>query len=205
MAQNVEAGRSAATNFSLVAWVVYGVVSRGGHWTVAAAAAFIIALAIVVHEYKNHATKIISCTTAAFFAFALTTTIAAGPMLFKNYNVFLTWSIFAIVTWVSLLIGFPFTIQYAREQTPREVWDDPRFMRINIILTVVFGVMFTINAGLGVIALMTGHLRTLGSLLPIALLTAAMVFSARYPKRHAQRLAPDSTVMPAAKAVNAND
>jgi hypothetical protein len=52
MAQNVEAGRSAATNFSIVAWVVYSVVSRCGHWTVAAAAAFTIALAIVVHEDK---------------------------------------------------------------------------------------------------------------------------------------------------------
>jgi all-trans-retinol 13,14-reductase len=104
-----------------------------------------------------------------------------------------------------LLVGFPFTIQYAREQTPREVWDDPRFMRINIILTVVFGVMFTINAGLGVTALMTGHLRTLGSLLPLSLLAAAMVFSAQYPKRRAQRFASDASVVPAAKVVNAND
>src|SRR5712664_4266430 len=48
---------------------------------------------------------------------------------------------------------FPFTIQYAREQAPREVWDNPLFMRLNVILTVAFGLMFTVNAGLEVIAL----------------------------------------------------
>jgi hypothetical protein len=103
------------------------------------------------------------------------TTIAVGPALFKNYNTFLTWSVFAIVTWVTLLIGFPFTVQYAREQAPREVWDHRLFMHLNVILTVVFGLMFTVNAGFGVIALMTGHLLTLGLLLPISQLIACIV------------------------------
>lgn len=81
-------------------------------------------------------------------------TIAVGPALFKNYNTFLTWSVFAIVTWVTLLIGFPFTLQYAREQA--EVWDHPLFMHFNVILTVSFGPMFTVNAGFGVISSITG-------------------------------------------------
>src|SRR5712691_4430821 len=82
----------------------------------------VVALAILAHEYRCHAVKILNCTAAAFFAFSLMTTIAVGPALFKNYNTFITWSVFAIVTWVTLLIGFPFTLQYAREQAPREVW-----------------------------------------------------------------------------------
>jgi len=75
----------------------------------------VVALAILAHEYRCHAVKIVNCTAAAFFAFSLMTTIAVGPALFKNYNTFITWSVFAIVTWVTLLIGFPFTLQYARE------------------------------------------------------------------------------------------
>jgi all-trans-retinol 13,14-reductase len=188
MTQN--ASGSALTNYGIVAWIVYGVLSGSGHWIGAALGALAVALAILAHEYSCHAVKILNCTAAAFFAFSLVTTVAVGPALFKNYNIFLTWSVFAVVTWVTLLIGFPFSVQYAREQAPREVWDHPLFTRLNVILTAVFGLMFTVNAGLGVIALRTGHLVTLGLLLPIGLLIACIVFSALYPKRYSQRFAP---------------
>jgi all-trans-retinol 13,14-reductase len=205
MTQNAQAGGSAATNFGVVAWIVYGVLSGNGHWIGAAFGALAVALAIVAHEYSRNAVKIMNCTTVAFFAFALITTIAVGPWLFKNYNIFLTWALFAVVTWVTLMIGFPFTIQYAREQAPREVWDHPLFMRLNVILTVVFGLIFSVNAGLGVIALMTGHLLVLGLVVPISLLIAGMVFSAQYPKRYSQRFAPDWTAAQVAKDGHAND
>jgi all-trans-retinol 13,14-reductase len=189
MTQSVPASGSAATNFGAVAWITYGVLSANGHWVAAALGALAVALAIVAHEYKCNAVKIMNCTTVAFFAFALLTTIAVGPALFKSTNIWLTWTVFAVVTWVTLLIGFPFTIQYAREQAPREVWDHPLFMRLNVILTVVFGLIFTVNAALGLIALKTGYLLSLGLVLPISLLIAGMVFSARYPKRYAQHFA----------------
>ncbi len=64
-------------------------------------------------------------------------------------------------------------------------------MYLNVILTVAFGLMFTVNAGFGVIALITGHLLTLGLLLPISLLIACIVFSTQYPQRYSQRFAPD--------------
>jgi hypothetical protein len=44
------------------------------------------------------------------FPFSLMTTIAVGPAVFKNYNTFLTWSVFAVATCATLLIGFPFTL-----------------------------------------------------------------------------------------------
>ncbi len=119
MTQNVQPAGSVLTNYGIVAWIVYGVLSGGGHWIGAALGAVVVALAILVNEYRCHAVKILNCTAAAFFAFSLMTTIAVGPALFKHYNTFLTWSVFAIVTWVTFLIGFPFTLQYAREQA---VW-----------------------------------------------------------------------------------
>jgi hypothetical protein len=191
MTRNPQPTGSTATNYGIVAWFLYGAISGSGHWVVASLTALIVALVIVAQEHKCHSTKILSCTTVVFFAFSLVMTIAIGPALFRNYNLFLTWSVFAVVTWVTLLIGFPFTIQHARERTPREIWDHPLFMRLNVILTAVFGFIFTVNAVLGVIALMTGRLLSLGLLLPIFLLIAAIVFSVRYPKYYTQRFAPD--------------
>ena len=205
MTQPTQSSGSAATNFGFAAWFTYGVLSGWGYWVVAALIALAIAAAIVAHEHRRNAIKIMDCATVGYFVFALITTIAIGPWLFKNYNVFLTWTVFALVTWTTLLIGFPFTIQYAREQAPVEVWDHPLFMRLNVILTVIFGLMFTVNAGLGVLALMSGHLMVLGLIVPVALLISAIVFSSIYPKRYAARFVPGFNASPTAGAVGANN
>jgi all-trans-retinol 13,14-reductase len=200
MTQTTQSSGSAAANFGMAAWVTYGVGAANGHWVWAAIGGLAIALAIVGHEYSRNAVKIMDCTTAAYFAFALIVTIAAGPWLFKSYNLILTWAIFAAVTWVTMLIGFPFTTEYAREQAPPEVWEHPVFLRLNVILTVIFGVMFTVNAILGLLALMTGHLVMLGLLLPMLLLIAALVFSSVYPKWYTDRFAPEWAAAQAAQA-----
>lgn len=190
MTQNAQSGGSAAANFGIVAWIVYGALSAHGHWIGAALGALAVAIAIVAHEYSRHAVKIMDCTTVGFFVFALAMTIVTGPWLFRNYNIFIPWTVFAVVAWTTLLIGFPFTIQYAREQAPREAWDHPQFMRLNVILTVVWGAILSMNALLGVIALITGHLLLLGLVLPISLMLLGFVFSAKYPKRFSERFTP---------------
>ena len=200
MTQTTQSSGSAATNFGMFAWITYGAAAANGHWVWAALSGLAIALAILGHEYSRNAVKIMDCTTAAYFAFALLVTIAAGPWLFKSYNIFLTWAVFAMVTWATMLIGFPFTIQYAREQAPREVWEHPVFLRLNVILTVIFGAMFTVNAVLGVLALMTGHLLMLGLLLPMVLLIAALGFSSVYTKWYTERFAPEWAAAQAAQA-----
>lgn len=205
MIQETQPKGSKATNFGMVVWITYGVISAGGHWTTAALVALVIATAIVAHEYSRDAVKIMDCTTVAFFAFALVVTFAAGPWLFKNYNIVTTWALFGVVTWVTLLIGFPFTIQYAREQAPPEIWDHPLFMRLNVILSVVFGLMFTVNALLGILALMTGRLLVLGLAIPLVLLVSAIVFSSVYPKRYTARVASQWNAAQATPAAGSNE
>lgn len=46
------------------------------------------------------------------------------------------------IVWTSLLIGKPFTIQYAREVTAERFWKSPLFIRINNVLTIVWGLSF---------------------------------------------------------------
>jgi all-trans-retinol 13,14-reductase len=200
MAENEQPAGSALTNYGFAAWIIYGILSSSGYWIAGAIGGLAITLAILAHEYRCHAVKIMDCTAAAFFVFSLVGTIAAGPALFKNFNPVLTWSLFAIVTWVTLVIGFPFTFQYAHEQAPREIWDHPVFVRLNVILTLVFGLMFTVNAGLGFIGVRSGYVLTIGVAVPILLLVGCLVFSAQYPKHYIQRYAPDWAAAQAASA-----
>jgi hypothetical protein len=43
---------------------------------------------------------------------------------------------------VSLAIRRPFTLQYARESVPRELWTQPAFVRINYVITSVWAAAF---------------------------------------------------------------
>lgn len=56
-----------------------------------------------------------------------------------------------LITWFSLLIGKPFTIQYAREETDPLVWESPLFLHINVVLTAVWGISFTILSLIGLL------------------------------------------------------
>jgi hypothetical protein len=78
-------------------------------------------------------------------------------------------------------------------------------MRLNLILTAVFGLMFSVNTMLGAIAVMTGHLLLLGLIIPLALLVTAIVFSSVYPKVYVQRVAPEWATAQAAAAVGADE
>ncbi|WP_205683731.1 hypothetical protein [Cupriavidus malaysiensis] len=45
---------------------------------------------------------------------------------------------------VSLAIGRPFTLQYARERVPREYWDSPRFLAVNRHITLAWAVALAV-------------------------------------------------------------
>jgi hypothetical protein len=45
---------------------------------------------------------------------------------------------------VSLAVRRPFTLQYAREQTPPEIWASPLFLRANDIISGVWAIAFAL-------------------------------------------------------------
>jgi hypothetical protein len=49
----------------------------------------------------------------------------------------------------SLLVRQPFTLQYAREDAPREMWHEPHFLRANYVITWVWAMAFAIEAASG--------------------------------------------------------
>lgn len=55
-------------------------------------------------------------------------------------------STLAAIVLISMAIGQPFTLQYAREEAPREKWSHPLFLKINWILTSIWAVLMIIMA-----------------------------------------------------------
>jgi len=55
-------------------------------------------------------------------------------------------SALAAIVLISMIIGQPFTLQYAREEVPKENWSHPLFLKINWILTSIWAVLMIIMA-----------------------------------------------------------
>ena len=166
-----------------VMWLTYGSLSGAGHWLGAGVAGFAIATVIVAMQYRRNAVKIMDCTAIGYFALAITIVLIAGDQWIQHFRLPLPWSVFAIVAWVTVVIGAPFTLQYAREEAPREIWASPTFYRMNLHLTVAWALICTINAMLGAISMEVGQVLLLGLILPTAGMAFGFTFSKRYPNR----------------------
>lgn len=49
-----------------------------------------------------------------------------------------------LIVLVSMAIGQPFTLQYARESVPQALWRQPAFVRTNVIITAVWAAAFAV-------------------------------------------------------------
>jgi hypothetical protein len=91
--------------------------------------------------------------------------------------------LFAIVLF-SLVVGRPFTIQYARESVGQELWDNPNFLRTNRIITLVWLAAFaTIIIADLVLLYMPDVPHKLSVLLTVGALYGAFKFTLAYPKK----------------------
>ena len=64
--------------------------------------------------------------------------------------------VFAAIVWISILIGCPFALQYARQEVPREQWNDPQLLRGGLHISLFWGVMMTTSAVIAVVEKMLG-------------------------------------------------
>jgi hypothetical protein len=129
------------------------------------------------------------CTSLSYFAAESLTVLSGGAAIIQRYHLALAWGVFAIVAWLTVILGRPFTLQYTREQMPREVWDDPFFYQMNRTMTELWSIIFTLGAVLGEIATRYGHRLLLGVIIPMAAMGVGIIFSQLYPRRFAYRFA----------------
>jgi hypothetical protein len=185
MAADIKLGTASKVGF--LVWLVYGILYALGHWTAAAMAGLVIMLVIVASERRTGNVKIIDLTSLGFFVLALIMLLTVGGQVFDRYHIILVWGVFAVVTWATILIGFPFTLQLARESAPREVWREPLFHRVHLRLTTVWGLIFAFDTTLAVVARGGSNVRMLSVFIPGASMIFGFAFSRMYLTRYRSR------------------
>ncbi|HTT75174.1 MAG TPA: hypothetical protein VMF50_04250 [Candidatus Binataceae bacterium] len=176
-----------ADKFGLIAWAAYIALAVSGHWRLALLAGAIVTAVIVAIEYRHRAVKIPDATALGFFVVMLVVSMAIGTWLINGYNVLIVWAAFGAVFWTTIAIGFPFTLQFAREQAPPAVWHEPIFIRTNYQISLLWALTATVNAILGIAMHFVTHPLIIGMVLPTLLLIFALVAGPWYGKHVAAR------------------
>ncbi|KUK40704.1 MAG: All-trans-retinol 13,14-reductase, partial [Clostridia bacterium 62_21] len=165
-----------------VPWILYWVFSGPGFWTEAVTAGLGAALILNAYRLRQRQAKTMELVTLVFFAAHFAVTVVLGSPLFETYSPVLVGATLALMAWGTLLARSPFTYQYAREDWPREYWRHPLFYRTNAIITAVWGAIFTLNTGLGALALTWPEARPwLIVVVPNAAIGAGIAFSLFFP------------------------
>lgn len=95
-----------------------------------------------------------------------------------------------LIVLVSMLIKRPFTLQYAREQVPAELWNSPAFVQTNYAITGAWAAAFAVMV---IADLALTYLpdvpRQLSIIATVAAIVGAVKFTGWYPQRDGSRAA----------------
>ncbi len=139
---------------------------------------------IIVNFARGKSIKLLQVVTLLFFivlsALALICDLESFSIWVRVSNVLLL----ALVTLLSILSGKPFTLQYAREQTAKDRWHDPEFIRINYAISWVWFFAFILCL-IVPIAKLFGFQppKAFGPIFSISIVLAAIKFSLWYARR----------------------
>lgn len=91
-----------------------------------------------------------------------------------------------LIVVLSLAARKPFTLQYARAQVAKELWDRPEFIRTNYVITAVWAGAFAVMVLADLLLLYAPEVPAgVGVFLTVAAIVAAVKFTSWYPKRKA--------------------
>jgi len=93
----------------------------------------------------------------------------------------------AAVSFASILAKDPFTLQYARGMADKSLWENPFFLRVNYLMTGVWGGIFAVNLAVSYLAFIAPDMiGRVASPLTWVVFAVGILFTLWYPG-HVQR------------------
>ena len=183
-------GVTMAILLAFAPFLVFAVVDRALGPTEGLVAGALTSAALLIRDWlsADRTPKILEVGTLLLFGGLALYALFGGP----------TWSVIGVrlcvdagllaIVLASMVVGRPFTIQYARERVSPEVWSSPEFLRTNYVITAVWALAFGIMvvAELALLYLPGMHPRV-GIVAIVLALVGAVKFTGWYPERRRSR------------------
>lgn len=168
--------------FAFAPWIVYAVVPSS-QWRWGALVGLVITVAVTVRGLSARrppAAMIIEFGSVVFFSAATAFAFAQPHTALHSYLPAIANGWLALISWFSLAVGQPFTLGIARQNTPRDAWHQPLFIRTNVIITTVWAVAFTLGAVAAAVCAAAGVGRVALIVIHVAAFALPMLFTVRY-------------------------
>ncbi len=171
-------------------WIIFWILASNDTFLVAILAAAASSLIINARQVIRRRLKVLEIGTLLFFGVMSLAALSLDPAWLERWVHVLGNASLTTIALVSILIGRPFTLQYAREQIAEEYWETPRFMTTNLIITWVWTASFILQTLSSTATLFWPHHETWFSwLIPTASFVAAIKFTVWYPEQVRARAA----------------
>jgi hypothetical protein len=169
-------------------WIALAILEGPGRLTLAVAVGLSLAVAfLAVDKLLGHSTKILAVVDVVAFAGFLVVVLTASPATLQWLELWfgeLANILLVLVVAGSMIARVPFTIQYAKEQTDPAYWDSPVFLRVNYVITGVWGLAFLVSAIAGLYGDAVLHNSNnvwTGWIIQVAATLVAVQFTVWYP------------------------
>lgn len=164
-------------------WILYWILVSDNSFEEAAVAGLIAAVVLaVIGVSHGRSPKILDYGTIVWFGFLA---IFAGPAdeeFFADWSYVLSNFALGAIVLVSIVIGEPFTRQYARETVAREYWDSPVFLKSTAVIAwVCLGALLVMALSSIVAVENPGDELWWNWIIPIGLFLVAIKFTMWYP------------------------
>lgn len=173
-------------------FIAFAVIDRLVGSTEGLIAGALVATVLLLRDVvsQGRAVKILDLGTFALFCgLALYAYLLAPNWSIIAVRLFVDSGLLAIVL-LSLAMGKPFTIQYAREQVSAELWDTPEFYRTNVVISSAWALAFGVMVAAELVLLSMPDIPHRAGVIAIVLaLVGAVKFTSWYPesRRNAAR------------------
>lgn len=125
-------------------WIAFGALQPlGGLWPSLGALA--LSLGLCALDHWRGSLKAPELVAAAFFAL-LPACEPLGWSWPRENTGLVIHLVLAGMAFGGIALGSPFTLQYARDEWPREYWRAPQFVAVNSVITAMWGVIFLAGA-----------------------------------------------------------
>jgi len=161
--------------------IIYGILA--GPSTRSVEVALIVSLvALAVVAYNDLVNRfILAWATIFVFGFSLIAIgVFNGTVLIPYMGIFIYLTL-ATVSFGSIIIGMPFTLQYARRMVDKALWEHPRFRHVNVFMTTVWGLVFLINLAISGAVLVLPEFTLLFQIFTWIALICGVAFTIIYP------------------------
>ncbi|WP_438486986.1 hypothetical protein [Streptomyces sp. S186] len=131
-----------------IPWLVFAGVSTAG-WQWGALAGLAASMVLLITDRAAGLAldvRLLEYGTIVYFTGLAVLAFARPDSGLQEYCSALSMGWLALIAWVSIAVGRPFTMAIARRMAPPEVWHTQLFRRINVVITAAWALSFTLSA-----------------------------------------------------------